>query len=75
MLLAGMGYAALPHAMMKLISGYYGITSAVAGMIGGGDGSPGAFLRANPNQWISATAFWGAVGLGLLFWAARRRPS
>jgi hypothetical protein len=73
LLVGATGYPALSRSMMKVISGYYGISAAIAGTIGMSD-DPKVPFHANVSQWLGATALWGLVGLVLLYLVAHRRP-
>jgi hypothetical protein len=73
LLMGGLGYTKVAAAMMKVISGYYGLETAIAGVVGGSS-HPGIALHADVGRWIGATALWGAAGLLLLYLLARRRP-
>jgi hypothetical protein len=72
LLLGGIGYTSLAAAMMKVISGYYGLETAIAGVVGNSSHS-GIPLHADVARWIGATALWGTTGLLLLHLLARRR--
>jgi hypothetical protein len=60
------GYPEVSSAMSKIISGSYGASAAMSGVIRV-DGFP------NVDRWLGATVLWGAAASGLLYAVAHRR--
>lgn len=72
MLFENAGMRQVAHQMSRLISGYYGVTTAVVGNITWPQG-PQHLPLPSLERWLLATLVWGTAGGVLLYVIARRR--
>lgn len=70
-----LGLQAQAESMLKLFTGYYGLSASMGGWIGGMDAAGHATGFPSVERWVSASLLWGAAAAVTLVVISRRRAA